>query len=226
MTTDFIQNDPARFYYGVISKILNYFAGVQFREEVRLAKIKFFDNAGILDENASNYELRMNQFFDWYFFTRELEGIGQTPLESYHISRELRFSSEELKLIENLQNHRHSLFQFIKIKNGDIYLKDLFRKGEKLVVHESPWTYGFDAEEIFESRLVPFEDTWVFMKGFCFHPREAQKFILSEIKKHIKDPDLNPEDLMLRLLRMRYKSERYRHVSVDAIYSNESKVGL
>ncbi len=216
-------SDSAPNYADLIQKVLNHFAGAQFKEEIRMAKIQFFDNAGILDENSPSYDLRMNQFFDWYFFTRELAGIGQTPLECYHVARELRFTAEELALIENLKNHRHSLFEFLKIKDGDVHLKDLL-KNEKMIVKQSPWIYGFESEEIFEARMIPVNGSWLFTKGFCFHPKEARKFILSEVKRHRKDADLNPEDMMLRLVRMRYKFERYRHVKVEMIYSNESKV--
>jgi hypothetical protein len=134
--------------------------------------------------------------------------------------------------VDDLKAHRHSLFEFVKIKGSDIYIKDLL-KNEKLIVQQCPWIYGFESDEIFEARLIPLksadkeskEKTWIFTKGFCFHPKEARKFILSEVKRHRKDPDLNPDDMMLRLVRMRYKFERYRHVKVDIIYSNESKVG-
>ncbi len=206
----------------IIEKILEHFAGPQFLNEVQKAKKEFFDNAGILDEHADQFELRMSQFLDWYFFTRELSGFGQTPLESSHLVRELRFTPEELSLIEKLKAHRHSLFEFIKTKGEDVYIKDLL-KNEKLIVRSSPWTVGFDSNEIFEARLIPFENSYFFAKGFCFHPEGAKKFILSEVKRHRKDPDLNPHDLMLRLLKMRYKYERYRHVKLEMIYNNEPK---
>ncbi|GIL18040.1 MAG: hypothetical protein BroJett040_17910 [Oligoflexia bacterium] len=210
-------------YFALMEKILHHFAGDLFREEVKMAKSQFFDNAGILDENAPQYELRMSQFFDWYLFTRDLSGYGQTPLEVVYMTRELRFSPEEMSLIEKLREHRHSLFEFTKIKDSDIYIKDLMR-GDKIVVKKSPWVFGFDSDEIFEARLIPVGDTFIFTKGFCFHPAEAKKYILSEIKRHKKDPDLNPEDMMLKLIKMRYRFERYRHVKIDMIYSNDSKV--
>lgn len=211
--------------FSVMDKILQHFAGDQFKEEVRFAKSEFFDNAGILDEGALNFELRMNQFFDWYFFTRELRGIGHTPLESYHMVRELRLNEREIELIGKLKQHRHSLFELNKIKETDVYIKDLVRN-EKLTVHQSPWIYGFDSSEIFEARLIPFNGTWIFTKGFCFHPSDAKKFILEEVKRHRKNPDLDPQVMMLRLVRMRYKFERYRHVKVSMIYSNENKMGM
>lgn len=216
--------EAATQYQQLIEKILNHFAGETFQDEVRMAKSEFFDNAGILDEHSDQFELRMSQFFDWYFFTREMKGYAQTPLEAVHMARELRFSGEELEQIEKLKQHRHSIFQFIKVKGNDIYIKDLI-KGDKVVVKQSPWTFGFDSEELFEARLIPAGNTWVFTKGFCFHPMDAKKYILAEIKRHKKDADLNPEDMMLKLVKMRYKFERYRHVKIDMIYSNESLLG-
>ena len=208
----------------LMGRILQHFAGETFREEIRMAKAQFFDNAGILDEKAPQFELRMNQFFDWYLFTRDLAGHGLTPLEAVQSVRELRFTQEDLQLIEELKLHRHSLFEFIKIKGSDVHLKDLL-KSEKLIVQKSPWVYGFDSDEIFEARLIPQGSNWIFTKGLCFHPSEARGFIMSEIKRHKKDPDLNPETMMLKLIRMRYQFERYRHVKVDLIYSHESRLG-
>lgn len=212
-------------YFQLIEKILGHFAGEQFKEEVRIAKSEFFDNAGILDEHSEQFELRMSQFFDWYFFTRELRGYAQTPLEAVFMARELRFSQEETELIEHLKKHRHSLFQFVKLKDGNMTIKDLLLN-KKIVIKQSPWTFGFDSEEIFEARLIPLEGNWVFTKGFCFHPQDAKKYILSEIKQHRKDPDLDPEDLMLKLVKMRYKFERYRHVKIEMIYTNENWLGI
>jgi hypothetical protein len=211
--------------FTLIDKILSYFAGPDFQEEVRLAKSEFFDNAGSLDEKSDQFELRMSQFFDWYFFTRELRGFSQTPLDSVHMARPLRFDPEEQILNEAMKNHRHSLFEFVKIKGSAIVIKDLLRN-EKLTVTDCPWTFDFDSDELFEARLIPLENNWLFTKGFCFHPREAKKYILSEVKRHRKDPDLDPEEMMLKLIKMRYKFERYRHVKISMIYSSESKVGL
>ncbi len=211
-------------YFQLIEKILAHFAGENFKEEVRQAKSEFFDNAGILDEHSDQFELRMSQFFDWYFFTREMKGYAQTPLEAAYMARELRFSAEEQILIERLRQHRHSLFQFIKLKGQDVTIKDLLLN-KKIVVRQSPWTFGFDPEELFEARLIPHGENWIFTKGFCFHPLDAKKYILAEVKRHRKDADLNPEDMMLKLVKMRYKFERYRHVKIDMIYTNENRMG-
>ncbi|MGE5085013.1 MAG: hypothetical protein ACM3MG_01835 [Bacillota bacterium] len=212
-------------YEKLMEKILNHFVGEAFKDELAVAKREFFENAGTLDENSEHYESRMAQFYDWYFFTRELMGFGQTPLDACHLVRELRFTDEELNQIEVLKKHRHSLFEFIKIKNGDVYIKDLLAN-KKLIVKQSPYVFGFDADEIFEVRLIPQGDSYIFTRGFCFHPESAKKFILSEVKRHRKDPDLDPDVMMLRLIKMRYKFEQYKHVRPEMIYSNEGKLGI
>jgi hypothetical protein len=207
----------------VMDKALSYFAGSKFEEEVKIAKSEFFDNAGILEEGSNQYELRMSQFFDWYFYTRDLIGYSQTPVEVINMVRELRFNDDELKLIDCMRKHRHSMFEFIKIKGSDIYIRDII-KGDKIWIKNSQWAEGFDTTEIFEVRIIPVQDNFVFTRGFCFHPEEARKFILAEVKKYKKDPDLDPDLLMLKLLKMRYKFERYRHVDIDLIYSEQSKI--
>jgi hypothetical protein len=207
----------------LIEKILRHFAGENFKDELLSAKKEFFGNVNLLEENPDQFEARMSQFYDWYFFTRPLKGFSQTPLEACHMARELRFTDEEKALIDQMKQNVHSLFQFIKIKDEDVYIKDLF-SGKKLVVKKSPWIYGFDPDEIFEARLIPQGETYLFTRGFCFHPESASKFIMSEIKKHKKDPDLHLADFMLLLVKMRYKFEQYKHLQPEQIYAIDSKV--
>ncbi len=209
----------------LIEKILNHFVSESFKDELITAKKEFFENAGTLDENSEHFESRMAQFYDWYFFTRELSGFGQTPLNACQMVRELRFSQEELATLEVLKQQRHSLFEFIKIKNNDIFIKDLLAN-KKLIVKQSPYVFGFDPDEVFEVRLIPQGDSYVFTRGFCFHPESVKKFILDEVKRHRKDPDLDSDFMMLRLIKMRYKFEQYKHVRPELIYTNEGKLGI
>ncbi len=208
-------------YDGLVEKILKYFAGPHMKDELVMAQKEFFGNSGTLDEQSENYELRMSQFYDWYFFTRELKGYGHTPLESCHLVRELRFSEDEVQHIETLKKFRHSLFEVSKIKGAEITIVDLFAK-EKIVIKQEQQVQGFEQGEIFEVRLIAQGKTWFFTKGFCFHPEEARRFIQNEVKKHIKDPDLDRDLFMLRLIKMKYKFEQYRHVSPDMVYSEQN----
>lgn len=206
-------------------KLVGHFTSAQFSDELNLARKEFFENAGTLDENKPNYPLRMNQFFDWYFLTRPLRGHMQTPLMVCDIQRELRLTDLDLQVVEILKKSQHSLFELIKVKNNEIILKDLI-KNQKMTVNADQHIFEFDEKEFFEARIIAINGKNYFLKGFCFHPESAQKFILSEVKVYQKNPDLNPADLMLRLVKMRYKFEQYRHVKPEMIYTNENKLGL
>jgi hypothetical protein len=200
-----------------MDKILQYFAGEQFQDEIRLAKREFFENSSVFDESSPHFELRMSQFFDWYFFSRKLKGFDCTPLEASLVPRELKFTPAEVEMVGILKQFQHSIFEFVKTKDNDLCIKDLFTD-KKLWVKDSAFTKGFQEVELFQVRLIPYGDSFVFTRGFCFHPPEARKYILKEVKRYRKNPDLNVDDLLLRLLKLRYKYEQYKHVSVDMVY--------
>ncbi len=202
----------------LMQKILQHFAGPHFQEELAQAKVEFFEHVKILEDNVELYEQRMSQFYDWYFFIRELSGFGQPPIKACHFIRELRFSPEELEILSVLEQNRHSIFEFIKLKDKALHIKDLIRK-DKIVVKDNPWTFGFDGGEFFEARLINWQGEWLFTKGFCFHPGEAKKFILMEVKKYQKNPDLDIEDFLLRLAKKRFKLDQYKHVKPELIYA-------
>lgn len=207
-------------------KLLTHFGTIQFKDELNAARKEFFENAGTLDENKPNYTLRMNQFYDWYFLTRSMRGYMQTPLNVCDIQRELRLTEEDKETIGVLKTTMsHSLFELIKVKGDELTLKDLF-KDKKVTVKSDQHIFDFDEKEFFEARLIEISGQKHFLKGFCFHPESAQKFILSEVKVYQKNPDLNPADFMMRLNKMRYKFEQYRHVKPEMIYTNENKLGL
>lgn len=208
-----------------LQKLIGYYTSAEFKDELTTAKKEFFDNTGSLDEGKPNYSLRMYQFYEWYFLTRPLQSYMKTPLVVCEQHRDLRLTDEDLEALAILKNQRHTFFEYIKTKNEFIIIKDLF-KNEKLQVHQSDFVFGFDSKEYFQARVVQISGTYYFLKSFCFHPESAQKFILSQIKIHQKNPDLNIEDLLLRLNKMRYKFEQYKHVKPEMIYTDENKLGL
>lgn len=208
-----------------MNKLVSHFVSSEYKEELLHAKKEFFENTGTLDENKPNYQLRMNQFYDWYFLTRRLKGYQQTPLQVCEQQRGLRLSEIDQQTVQILKNHTHSLFEIVKVKKDEITFKDLF-KDKKMAITQQQHIFEFDEKEFFEARIVTVNQQKYFLKGFCFHPESAQKFILSEVKVYQKNPDLVPADFMLRLNKMRYKFEQYRHVKPEMIYTNDNKLGL
>ncbi len=208
-----------------MQKLIGHYTSTPFHDELNQAKKEFFDNAGTLDENNPHYNLRMHQFYEWYFLTRPLKSYMKTPLEVCKFHRELRLSPQDELVIQILLEHRHSVFEFLKLKKEEVHLKDLF-KNDKIFVEQNGLIFGFDEKEYFEARLVKLDGKFYFLKSFCFHPESAQKFIASEVKVHRKNSDLNPGTFILRLNKMRYKFEQYKHVKPELIYTNDNRLGL
>lgn len=214
-------------YFQLIDELMQFYTQGEFAAEAVVAKNEFYELAGIFDEQSPNFDLKMAQFSDWYIFMRKLKKIERVPIQHFVESRPKRILEEDEVYYRNLSYNRHSLFEFLKIKGSDLYVRDLFSK-YKLIIKNSPVTHGFDPAEYFQARLIPHEDSFIFSTAYCFHPAESAKFIQSELKKAVQLPEADqPEarhNLLLRLFRMRNKFDQYRHVGIQNIYSNESRL--
>ena len=202
-------------YESLIEKFTQHFTSGPYAEEIRQAKEDFFKNAGIFDEESPNFEMKMAQFADWYLFSRRLNSHGTAPVYVDIDLKSIGIAEEEFPLVRNLRSSRNSLFEYMKIKGDDLYVRDLF-SDYRLVIRSSPVTIGFRREELFEARLIPHSDSFVFSGAYCFHPPEATRFILREIKKVKKmaetERDRGREQLIARLFRMRHKFDQYLQV--------------
>ncbi len=214
-------------YDDLTELLMNHFTSQSFSEEVESAKREFFDRVGIFDEDSADFEMKMSQYVDWYLFTRKLNKSGETPIATALKGGELLLSSEQREYLRSFAESRHSLFEFSKTKGEDVYIKDIF-SGEKYIIKDSQVTLGFDKSEYFEARVVKIGEALIFGRSFCFHPAQVSRFIAKEAKLVKKLPEAEQaaarEALILRLFRMKYKHQQYRHVNVKEIYSNDSKL--
>ena len=187
----------------------------------------FFNKAGVMDEESPDFEMKMMQFVDWYCLTRPLNISAKRPIEACFDEPKFSMSEEEKPYFVSLLNHRHSLFEFLKFSGKDLTIRDLFSQ-YKLTIKDSPITIGFEKNEIFEGRLIPYKDSFIFSRAFCFHPPQAKKFILKEVKMARKLPAMEQaetrESLILTLYRMRARFDQYKHVDATRIYSNDSGI--
>ena len=171
-------------YDVLVEKLMDVYANSSFSEEVVHAKREFFDRAGILDELSGDFEMKMAQFVDWYLFSRPLKSTQYTPLQRA-LEEGLRSLDEKDRVgLENLHKSIHSLFEFVKVKGEDVYVRDVFT-GIKHIIRKSPIVIGFNRDELFEARLIPYGDSFQFSKAFCFHPPPVTKIILKEVKNYV-----------------------------------------
>ncbi len=224
----FLQNSneqlsTASSHYELIDRLIVHFTSVDYTSEVADAKREFFDEAGVMDEENIFFEMRVTQFLEWYLFSRPLFSTLLSPAQSALKDPKFQVSETERVGFFNLANLKHGLFEFQKIRGEDVFLRDLFTD-EKIQIQKSPIQIGFSREEIFDARLFLDGGQFQFTRAFAFHPVEATDYILKEVKK-VQRADVVLQDvLMLRLLKMRYKYEQYRHLKLEDVYTNERKV--
>ena len=213
-------------YEVLIDKLMQHFTSELFAGEIKAAKHDFNEWAGHFDEMSGEFEIKVAQFTDWYLFIRPLSDFKKPPIQLNVKESGFQMDSRWEEIYKSLVASRHSLFEFIKLKGKTLYIKDIF-SGYKLTMDNSPIIHGFNKGEIFEARLIPHGHSFVFSNSFCFHPSQAAKFILKEVKEMRKaEPDKleSAREVVIRkLFKMRYKFEHYKHVALEEIYTNELK---
>ena len=212
-----------------IERIIQYYTSPLYREDVNEAKGQFQETAGTFDEGAGDFENKIAQFTDWYVFTRKLKRVGQAPVEFCLEDSKFPMTEAERAIYFSLRNARHGLFEFLRVKGADVYIRDLFTDFV-YIIRNSHVTVGFHRDEYFEARLIPYENEFVFSSAFCLHPHEVCGFISKEIRKIRKKPETehsrSREELISRLFKMKQKHEQYRHLGIRDVYSNESKLRI
>jgi hypothetical protein len=206
----------------ILERLLTLYTSDEYADEILKAKVEFFERSiPNVDDDTQQFNLRMSQFLDWYIFTRRLTAPGLTPIEFALQDKKFPKRPTDTEGFKNLLNTIHSIFEFIKIKDNDVTIKDLFTN-EKLVIKNSNMNAGFNKDDLFSVRVIPYQESFVFTKGFCFHPIEAKRYITKEIKTHKKASQDEKEKLLLKLLRMKNKVDQYKHIQPKYIYTNES----
>ncbi len=197
----------------------------EYYREVTKAKSEYFEKAGIVYDDDSEFEERMNIFMDWYVFDRDLPGVDLPPVRSFFRKEKSRFNDEELVIYRDLCATVHSIFRLKRFGwfKRHLVVQDLFsRKAYKVM--DTVINRGFSKGDIFEARLIPFRGQFFFSKGFCFHPSEMESFILGEIKKVRFQDQARQTKLMLQLSSMKLKHLRFQHIDVRHIYTFDSRL--
>lgn len=205
-------------YQNCVDLITNeYTAGDYFRE-VYEAKKEYFESLGVISEDDPDFENQMDVFMGWYLFDRPLEKHDLPPVFLYYRKTQQTFSPAEETLYKALTLSKHSIFELVKQKGSSLLLRDL-SNGVKSEVQDMQFKAGFSKGDVFEARLIPEGKGYVFANGFCFHPKEAYKFIESQMKKIREDDTAQRTKLLLKLGQMKNKQHRFPHIDTQYIYT-------
>jgi len=205
----------------VLATVLDRVVAFAARDEAETVKAReeWSEKAGRVFDDDSLYEERTTAFLEWYALERELPS-GKVPAERFLAEESL--DDKEGAWVHALGTSHRSLFEVQKVHDGIILLEDLLGGGA-FAVTERRRLPGVEDNEIFEARLVANVVTppeLLFTRAFQFHPREARSELKRQAERARKAGEPRAETLF-RLLRLRLKALRYKHVTADKIYKEE-----
>ena len=191
------------------------------KDDLLAAKRAHFDRHGEPHEEDRSYEVRLNGMLDHYLYDHRPAGGTGTTLERFVEAEGASLSPEELAAYRDLGQNVHGLFEVRRIKEGEVRLRDAF-SGKDQDVTERRQVAGLEKGDLLEARLLPHGGALLFSGAFLYHPREARKAILAEVKKLKKaagkDGEPDVKAFLGLLSRMALKLERYRNVRLESIY--------
>lgn len=194
----------------------------RFKDELLRAKSEYFAGTGEVFDDDRSFEMRMASFLDYYVLDRVLPGLGRTPAQVF-LDEVGEISDEERVVRRGFLETKHSLWEVRKLAKDLVRLRDIFT-GTEVDVFERREPAGLGKGDLIEARLIPVAGHYLFSMAFCFHPPEAKKSVLREIKRLKKEsPDFSTRAFIWAVAKMRLKCERYRNISVADIYAFDRK---
>jgi hypothetical protein len=191
------------------------------KERLLAARSRHFAAYGEPHEEDRSFEARQNGALDAYLYDyRPVEG-GRTTLEEFLAAQAASLDPQTVHEYEDLAQNVHALFEVRRISEGMVRLRDVFT-GKDHDVTERRQLVGLEKGDLLEARLLPYQGSLLFSGAFLYHPREARRAILGEVKRRKKaagrggTPDV--AGLLALLSRMAFKLERYRNVRLESIY--------
>jgi hypothetical protein len=202
----------------VLATLLDRVVAYAARDEAETVKAReeWSEKAGRVFDDDVLYEERTTAFLEWYALERPLAD-GRAPALRFLADEKL--DDKEGAWVHALATSHRSLFEVKAVQDGIILLDDLLGGGS-FAVTERRRLPGVEEHEIFEARLIANVVTppeVLFTRAFQFHPREAR----AELKRHAEKARKAGEpraDTLFRLLLLRLKALRYKHVTPDKIY--------
>ena len=196
-------------------------------DEIVQAKQEYFtQTGGEVHEDDRCFESRLQAFFNWYLFDRKQDGV--TPAQRFLQDRGAETKSADKEVLMGFTQTRLGLYEYrgrkgliLGPKKGQVRVRDAITRKD-FDVTERRQMHGLEIGDLFEARLVPLGGTWHFSTSFTYHPREQKPVILREIKKRKKQGPVDVRALLWELERMSLQADRFKNVSIEAIYNFES----
>ena len=177
-----------------LDKLIKIATSDLFSESILEARNEHKANTGNVFEDDKTYESKMGLFLDWYIFSRIDLKNKKTILEVIIDRDKKTLPTNILKAFEGFTKNIHGIFMAKKIKDHTALVINLF-DNKKYEVVEPIEKFYFRKNELFEGRLLNFENVYYFTGNHCFHPKESQKYIYQEIQKIYSKHQINEKEL-------------------------------
>ena len=191
-------------------------------KEIFEAKEEFFSMTGKVRDDEVEFNNRMNAFLLWFIFDRKPYESLYSPISKYQIHLEKKGWLKELEVVNNQLIHVHSLFKFLKIKNGNTTIKDLI-SGVKYTLEDENTLIGMGKEIYFETRLFLFNDKRCFSNYFIQHPPIVNKGIRKQLKP-VKQEKKLVKPFLMKLQTFNNKYLKYRSIDIKSIYHFDQSI--
>lgn len=218
-----MSSDAQLTYQPYLDELISFGSSEERKQDLLAAKKEYFEGTGEVFEDDKQFEMRMASFLDYYLFDRVSPLSQRTPAQELYALRQLEASADVANAYRGFTETVHGLFEVRKLGKGMVRLRELF-SGKDYEVTERRQMAGLEKGDILEARLIPTGGHLLFSQAFCYHPREATKPILKEIKRRKKkEPDRPTREMAWECARRCLKTDRYRQIPVERIYDFEGK---
>lgn len=212
--------DSPALYQPFLDELIAFGSAEPRKPDLLAAKAEYFQLTGEVFEDDKFFESRMASFLDYYLFDRVSPLTGKTPAIELH-DQMLAERPEQAPRFRNFTETIHGVFEVRKLGKEMVKLREPF-SGKDFEVTERRQMVGLEKGDILEARLIPFDAHLWFSAAFCYHPREATKLILKEVKRRKKkEPERTTREFAWECAKRALKAERYRQIAVEKIYDFE-----
>jgi len=164
-------------------------------DQILEAKKAYQKETGEIYEDDNSYDSRMALFLEWYLFDDYTVGKSQTPLEILIEENPNAWNNDKLEIYKSITKSIQGLFLVKKIKDETVKVLNLFTD-EIYLAHEKDSRLIFRKNDIFQGRLIFFQEQFHFTGNFCFHPEKTHKYVKQEVKVINKAQSGDRKDLV------------------------------
>lgn len=165
----------------ILEELFEFAAKLIPSEKILEAKKSYQKETGEIYEDDKSYNSRMALFLEWYLFDTYIEDESKTVLENLLDQNSEEWGNDQLKTYKSITESIQALYLVKKVKDDNVKVLNLFTD-EIYLVNEKDSRLIFRKNDIFQGRIIYFQQQFQFTGNFCFHPEKTHRYIKPEIK--------------------------------------------